>query len=199
MTEKWKAVVMGVLLVAAVAASGFLYSRFTAGRRSVPLASSASPESAAVPPGSETPQSSQTLEKAPDFTVYTADGKKVSLSDFAGRPVVLNFWASWCYYCKQEMPEFAEVYQKEKDNVQFLFIDWVGGRETQDSAEAFLKKQNLNIPVYYDRDEDAVTAYGLQGIPATFFIDKNGNLAGGINSMMDQDSLKQAVKYIKEH
>ena len=65
---------------------------------------------------------------APDFTVFDAQGNKVKLSDFAGQPVVLNFWASWCPPCKAEMPIFNEVYAHSKNDIVFLMIDLVDGQ-----------------------------------------------------------------------
>lgn len=207
MTEKRKTILIGGLLALAIFLAWLVYSHVAANREPALFASSAGaaqtgesvPGRAASSETASADASSEALQKAPDFTVYTEDGKKVKLSDFQGKPVILNFWASWCFYCKQEMPEFAEVYAKEKDSIQFLFVDWVGGNETEDSAKAYLKDQNLSLPVYYDRDGDAVSAYGLAGIPATFFIDKDGNLVAGANQMIDQDTLQKGVDYLKSH
>lgn len=150
---------------------------------------SAAPSSAA--------QSGASENAAPDFTVYDASGKTVKFSDFRGKPVVLNFWASWCYYCKEELPDFADVYSQDKDKVQFLFVNWTDGyRETQAIAENYLKQAGYSLPVYYDLDQDAATKYGLTGIPATVFIYSDGSVAGGYSGMIDRKTLESGIAEI---
>ena len=123
----------------------------------------------------------------------------MKLSDFRGKPVVLNFWASWCTYCKQEMPDFNELYKKDKGKVVFLFVDCTdGNKETKEKAQAFLKKEGYNFPVYYDFDQDAVTQYGLTGLPATVFIDRNGDFVSGRIGLYDKDSLEAGIAQITE-
>ncbi len=102
---------------------------------------------------------SQTQEKgkddsktqAPDFIVYDAEGNEVRLSDFFGKPIVLNFWASWCGPCQMEMPEFHEKYLELGDNVHFLMVNTTDGlRETVDTASAFIAENAYTFPVLYD-------------------------------------------------
>ena len=93
---------------------------------------------------------------APDFTVYDLDGNEVHLSDFIGKSVVLNFWASWCSPCKMEMPDFNEKYLEIGEEVQFLIINMTdGSRETVETASAFIAEQGYSFPVFYDTDQDA--------------------------------------------
>ena len=81
---------------------------------------------------------------APDFTVYDLDGNPVSLSDYFGKPIVLNFWASWCGPCKMELPDFQETYDELGGDVQFLIVNLTdGSRETVETASAYLKEQGL--------------------------------------------------------
>ena len=192
MNRKTGTVVLGVSLAAVLAVSSVLYSRLSA-HQSVPsAAASAASQSAgeSVSPAGNA---------APDFTVYDASGKTVKLSDFRGKPVVLNFWASWCGYCKQEMPEFNQAYRKYGGSVQFLFIDWTDGQqETQQKASAYLKSQGYSFPAYYDLDQSAVAQYGLTGIPATFFITRQGRLAQGVGGigLTTADSLEEGIRAI---
>ena len=109
---------------------------------------------------------------APDFTVYDVEGNPVSLSDFFGRPIVLNFWASWCGPCKMELPDFQTVYDEVGGDVQFLMINLTdGSRETVETASAYLKEQGYTLPAYYDTQLSAAMAYGVSAIPCTYFID----------------------------
>ncbi len=133
---------------------------------------------------------------APDFTVSTPDGKDVKLSDYLGKPVVLNFWATWCYYCKEEMPDFNQAYQKYPD-VQFLMVNATDGqRETEQIAKDYVAEQGFTFPVFFDKTQQAVSAYYISGLPATFFIDRNGNLVTYANGMLDAASLEKGIQLI---
>lgn len=136
---------------------------------------------------------------APDFTVYDSQGNKVKLSDFAGRPVVLNFWASWCPPCKSEMPHFNKVYAEVKDDVVFMMVDLVDGqRETQAKGQAYIDEQGFTFPVYFDNDQDAGYNYGISSIPTTFFIDRNGNVQAGYQGAIDEETLVAALAKIRD-
>ncbi len=135
--------------------------------------------------------------KAPDFTVLDSDGREVKLSDYFGKPIVLNFWASWCYYCKVEMPDFEKAYQKHSD-VQFLMINVTDGhQETMDSASQYIKDEGYTFPVFYDTKLEAATAYGASGLPMTIFIDKNGDLITYANGMLSAENLEKGISLIK--
>lgn len=114
---------------------------------------------------------------APGFTVYDADGNAVSLSSFFGKPIVINFWASWCGPCKSEMPSFEEVYKQYGNEVEFLMVNLTtSSYETLAGAKAYIASQGFTFPVYYDKNGKAASAYSTYSIPVTVFIDKNGNV-----------------------
>ena len=114
---------------------------------------------------------------APDFTVYDIDGNAVTLSDFRGQPVVVNFWASWCGPCKAEMPDLEQAYLDYGDQVQFLIIDLTEGRsETVEMASEYIASQGYTFPVYYDTEQSAAQAYAITAIPMSCFIDARGTL-----------------------
>jgi thiol-disulfide isomerase/thioredoxin len=94
--------------------------------------------------------------KAFDFTVYDREGNKVNLSDFYGKPIIINFWATWCPYCVEEMPLFEEKYKEYGEKVHFLMIDAVdGNREIQEKGEKFIEDGGFTFPVYFDTDGNA--------------------------------------------
>ena len=111
-----------------------------------------------------------------NFTVYDEGLKAVELEDYIGKPIVINFWATWCYYCKVEMPDFEEAY-REHDDIVFMMVNCTDGeRETVEIASAFIEEQGYTFPVYYDIDCEATDKYEISSYPTTFFIDKNGDV-----------------------
>ncbi|MBR6632935.1 MAG: TlpA family protein disulfide reductase [Clostridia bacterium] len=134
---------------------------------------------------------------APDFTVYDSDGNAVKLSDLKGKPVILNFWASWCPPCKSEMPDFNEKYLDYKDNIHFMMVNLTDGyQETQSSAEEFLASTDYVFPVYFDTDLDAAYTYGISSVPQTYFIDADGVLVTGATGALSAEILQLGIDYI---
>ena len=133
---------------------------------------------------------------APDFAVLDYNGNKVKLSDFKGKPVVINFWATWCYYCKEEMPDFNKAF-KEYPDVQFMMIDAADGyRETVEKAKDYVEKQDFDFDVFFDTRMEAVNAYYINSFPTTYFIDKDGNLVTGVNGMINYETLLRGIDMI---
>ena len=135
---------------------------------------------------------------APDFTVYDADGNEVRLSDFFGKPIVLNFWASWCGPCKMEMPDFNEKYLELGEEVQFLMINMTdGSRETVAIASEFIKESGYSFPVFYDTKMDAANTYGAYSLPMTFFIDAEGYPVARATGAIDAETLMRGIDMIR--
>jgi thiol-disulfide isomerase/thioredoxin len=154
------------------------------------------PKSGNQPNTSSSPNEQK--QAAPDFTVVDSQGNEVKLSDFKGKPVVLNFWASWCPPCKGEMPHFNEVYADEKDNVVFMMVDMVDGqRETQEKGQQYVTDQGYSLPIYFDNQQQAAATYGISSIPTTVFIDIDGNIVTGYQGAIDKQTLLDGIKLLK--
>jgi peroxiredoxin len=109
---------------------------------------------------------------APDFTAYDLQGNPVTLSSLKGKVVLVNFWASWCQYCRAEMPDLEKFSEKYRaSGVEVVGLD-VG--EDSFTIYNFAQQNGLSFRLWRDPDENIAKAYGVSGYPTTFFIDKQG-------------------------
>ncbi len=112
--------------------------------------------------------------EAPDFTVRDLKGQEVSLSDFRGRLVFLNFWATWCPPCREEMPSMERLYQSMKDKPFTLLA--VSVDANAEMVERFRQARGFTFPILIDEDQKAATLYQTTGVPETFIISPEGNI-----------------------
>ena len=152
-------------------------------------------ESATVESASES-ETESSAPKAKDFTVYDADGNKVKLSDFFGKPIVLNFFASWCGPCKAEMPEFNKKYLEIGDEVQFLMVNLISS-DTLEDVNELIESEGYSFPILYDKNNSASNAYRVYYIPMTVFIDREGYVVATETGMIDADTLNDRIDMIK--
>jgi len=150
-------------------------------------------------------------EPAPEFTVNDVNGKEVSLSDFKGQVIVVDFWATWCGPCKKSFPAMQLAVNKYKDDpeVKFLFIHtWENSKTPLQDAKTFLADNNYTFDLYIDpKDESgklnkAVEMFGVKGIPQKFIIDGKGNIRFNITGFDGGDDaaveeLSYMIDYLK--
>ena len=136
---------------------------------------------------------------APDFTVYDKEGNEVRLSQYFGKPIVLNFWASWCGPCQHEMPAFNEKYAELGDDVHFVMVNMTdGGRETVETASAFIEAKGYDFPILFDKTYDAANTYGAYSLPTSFFINAQGHVIAQAVGAIDAATLQKGIDMIME-
>ena len=140
------------------------------------------------------PDTQKERVQAPDFTVCDAEGNTLRLSDLRGKPVIVNFWASWCGPCQREMPDFEDAWLAYGEEVAFLMVNLTDGkRETAETAMAFLAETEYTFPVYFDTDLSAAITYGVNSIPATYLIDAEGNAVARAPGMLNRETLQLCI------
>ena len=131
---------------------------------------------------------------APDFELMDLDGNLVRLSDLKGNNLIINFWATWCPYCIEEMPDLQKLHDKYKDD-DFMVLA-VNVREKGSKAREYLEENNIEIPVLLDIEGSTSYAYGANSIPLSVAVNKNGIIVTGKLGMMTYDEMESMYKII---
>jgi len=139
-------------------------------------------------------ESPEPIQTTADFTVFDRSGNAVRLSDYFGKPIVLNFWASWCPPCKAEMPHFEAAYLANPD-VQFLMVNMTSG-DNMDNAKSFLAESGYTFPVLFDTTGEAGYVYQASSLPMTMFIDERGVLVTYAVGALDAETLARGIEMI---
>lgn len=111
---------------------------------------------------------------APDFTLDTLDGKKVTLSELRGKIVIINLWATWCPPCRAEMPALENAYEQYKDSEVIILGLNVTNQDSEKDIPPFVKEFGLTFPILLDRDGSVSTLYQLKALPTTYFVNREG-------------------------
>lgn len=134
------------------------------------------------------------LQLAPAFTLTNLEGEEVSLEDYRGKKVLLNFWASWCKFCDLEMPDLQQF---DKDNDDIVVVA-VNSKEDKDVAEKYLSKGGYEFDVLLDVDGDVSRMYYVSGLPTSYFIDEEGYLLGGISGALNYEQMMEILESIRD-
>lgn len=137
--------------------------------------------------------------KALDFTLYDQYGKEHKLSDYKGKTVFLNIWATWCPPCKAEMPHIEELYNEYNKNNEDVIILGVstpnlGNEGDEKHISQFLKDNEYTFPVVFDNNADLIYGYSIQSFPSTFIIDKEGYVREYVPGAMDKETMKSLIE-----
>ncbi|MFQ5430878.1 MAG: TlpA disulfide reductase family protein [Nitrospinota bacterium] len=109
---------------------------------------------------------------APEFSVSDLEGKKASIAEYKGKPLIINFWATWCVPCIQEMPELEKLYkERKKDGLELLMIN---AKESKEVVSKYIKEKGYTFRVLIDEEGKVLRQYQVFGLPSTFFIDDKG-------------------------
>ncbi|RLQ96750.1 peroxiredoxin family protein [Falsibacillus albus] len=133
--------------------------------------------------------------KAPDFRLQTIDGKFANLSDFKGKKVILNFWATWCPPCQAEIPHMVKFYNEkaEKLNFQIVAVNLTSLDKGQDKVKSFVKDYHMPFPVLLDAKGEIGKEYGAFAIPTSYILDEKGIIQEKIVGPMDEEMMQKLL------
>ena len=184
-------ILTGALLVAIIIIAGILYPTLAEKANKAPEITTeqttSSTDSTNITDNTDYPRYT-------DIKIFDKNKKEVKLSDFEGKPVILNFWATWCGYCLYELPDFENAFKEYGDDIQFVIVNTDDGIK---KGEKYINSKNYTFPTYYDLDYDAYFTYGLSSLPRTVAIDKDGFVRYNRSGMIDAQILESIINMIK--
>jgi peroxiredoxin len=196
--KKRVSIILWVIVIIAVFATSYtIYSKNKTLTGAQPVPGTAEKQTAQNPgkTGRDTkkPEGTAGKAKVPDFTLKDVNGKSVKLSEYEGKTVFLNFWATWCPYCIEEMPELEEA-NKELLKGNEAVILTVDVMESADKVKKFISSQKLSLPVLMDTEGKTADAYGISGYPTTVVINPDGTLKEYMVGATDRETILSKVK-----
>jgi thiol-disulfide isomerase/thioredoxin len=145
-------------------------------------------------PDEQTPEEDEDIIiEAPDFTLKNLQGEEVSLSDYRGKIVLINFWATWCTWCDKEMPDLQRL-DNENDDLVVLAVDVMEDKKT---VEKYIEKGKYEFEVVLDEDGEVSQTYLVSGFPRSYFVDKDGILLGGVPGAMTYEQMVEILESIR--
>lgn len=152
----------------------------------------------------EETQAQAELQLAPDFTLVDQFGDTHTLSEYQGKTVFLNFWATWCGPCQNEMPDIQKLYEEHGGNSEDLIVLGVANPKTdeypqnsdvsEEEVKQFMEENGYSYPVAMDTTGQVFAEYGISAFPTTFMIDKDGNMFGYVTGMLTEDMMNSIVQ-----
>ena len=143
------------------------------------------------------PEQTKVSAEQRDFTLETFDGQTVSLSDYKGKVIVLNFFATWCPPCKAEMPHLQQFHEQAPDNVVLLGVNLTKRDDGLEVLEQFLHDYEVTYPVLLDQQDEVGDLYEVLSIPTTYILDQEGHLVERIVGPVDTAGLEKIIETVK--
>jgi len=133
------------------------------------------------------------VDKAPDFALKSFDGKTVKLSDYKGKVVIIDFWATWCPPCRKGIPDLISIQNEYKNDVVIIGIS-LDGEKTIKDVPGFVKSYGINYPIVYGNEKVVIDYGGIEGIPTAFVVDKKGNIVDKHVGLVPKDTYVSKIK-----
>lgn len=135
---------------------------------------------------------------APDFQLLDLNGKAMSLSNNYGKPTLINFWATWCGPCQNELPYFQQAYQSHHNQINFMMINATMTEPNPKAVQQYVKKKGYSFPVYLDTDETSISfdRYHIPGIPVTIAVDRQGRVVRKMIGEVSKQQIDQIVQQL---
>ncbi|MEJ9281263.1 TlpA disulfide reductase family protein [Ureibacillus thermosphaericus] len=141
---------------------------------------------------------SQTVTFAPEFTLTDLSGADVKLSDFKGKIVILNFWATWCPPCREEMPAMQKFYEQNKENgIEIVAVNLTNIDNGVQAVESFVQDYGLTFPILLDKDGVVGNTYGILTLPTSYILDPKGGVIQKIIGPMNEQMMTEIVNSIQ--
>lgn len=137
----------------------------------------------------------------PDFPLIDESDGETSLHEIIaeGKPILINFWATWCPFCVEEFPMLDRAYEEYGEDVRFLIVDAVDGeRETKEMGKAYVEENGYHFPIYFDMDYAGMSAFGTTSLPTTIAINAKGELVLTRKGALTEEVLDEILKQITE-